>query len=158
MSSLEPPVDEEPVEAPAPVPAAVRAQILRTEHRSLLGTRGTTRAEVMSRITVHLTVTSAALVVLVVLALVAQVSGFGTKSSRARVSPSSDRSRASRAFHSCVRPLGIGRPRSGNHGQTSQAVSTDVGPARSDRRSSTSSDPFTKRRATSERRSPRGRA
>ena len=48
---------------------------LSTEHWSLLGTRGTTRAEVMSRISIHLTVASAGLVVL---ALVAQVSDFGT--------------------------------------------------------------------------------
>lgn len=38
------------------VPAAVRAQILATEHWSLLGTRGTTWTEVMSRISIHLTV------------------------------------------------------------------------------------------------------
>jgi hypothetical protein len=48
--------------------------ILSTEHWSLLGSRSTTWAEVMSRISIHLTVTSAALVVL---ALVAQSSGFG---------------------------------------------------------------------------------
>ncbi|MCU1431548.1 MAG: hypothetical protein JWP95_653 [Actinotalea sp.] len=57
------------------VPASVRAQILATEHWSLLATRSTTWSEVMSRISIHLTVTSAALVVL---ALVAQASGFGT--------------------------------------------------------------------------------
>jgi hypothetical protein len=63
----------EPVAAvPSPT---VRAQILATEHWSLLGTRSTLWAEVMSRITIHLTVASAALVVL---ALVAQASGFGT--------------------------------------------------------------------------------
>jgi hypothetical protein len=61
----------DPAEAPS---AAVRAQILATEHWSLLGTRSTLWAEVMSRITIHLTVASAALVVL---ALVAQTSGFG---------------------------------------------------------------------------------
>jgi hypothetical protein len=66
MSSPEP--------SPSFVPA-VRAQILATEHWSLLGTRGTMWAEVMSRITIHLTVVSASLVVL---ALVAQASGFGT--------------------------------------------------------------------------------
>jgi len=55
----------------------VRAQILATEHWSLLGTRSTLWAEVMSRITIHLTVASAALVVL---ALVAQASGFGSLS------------------------------------------------------------------------------
>jgi hypothetical protein len=41
------------------VPAAVRAQILATEHWSLLGTRGTTWTEVMGRISIHLTVASA---------------------------------------------------------------------------------------------------
>ena len=55
-------------------PAAVRAQILATEHWSLLGTRGTTWTEVISRISIHLTVASAGLVVL---ALVAQGVGFG---------------------------------------------------------------------------------
>jgi len=54
---------------------AVRAQLLATEHWSLLAARGLTWSEVMSRITLHLTVTSAALVVL---ALVTQASGFGT--------------------------------------------------------------------------------
>ncbi|NNM47374.1 hypothetical protein [Knoellia koreensis] len=64
-----------PTPAPAMVPAAaVRAQILATEHWSLLATRSMTWGEVMSRITIHLTVTSASLVVL---ALVAQASGFG---------------------------------------------------------------------------------
>jgi hypothetical protein len=60
---------------PAEVSASVRAQILATEHWSLLATRGMTWSEVMSRITVHLTVMSASLVVL---ALVTQSSGFGT--------------------------------------------------------------------------------
>ena len=59
---------------PPAVPASVRAQILATEHWSLLATRGMTWSEVMSRITIHLTVTSASLVVL---ALVAQATGFG---------------------------------------------------------------------------------
>jgi len=49
--------------------------LLATEHWSLLGTRSMTWAEVMSRITILLTVASAGLVVL---ALVAQSSGFGT--------------------------------------------------------------------------------
>jgi hypothetical protein len=53
---------------------SVRATILATEHWSLLGSRSTTWSEVMSRISIHLTVTSAALVVL---ALVAQSTGFG---------------------------------------------------------------------------------
>ena len=52
----------------------VRAQLLATEHWSLLAARGMTWSEVMSRITVHLTVSSAALVVL---ALVTQATGFG---------------------------------------------------------------------------------
>lgn len=59
---------------PPEVPSAVRAQLLATEHWSLLATRSTTWAEVMSRITIHLTVSSAALVVL---ALSAQAIGFG---------------------------------------------------------------------------------
>ena len=57
------------------VPAGVRAQILATEHWSLLATRSMTWSEVMSRITIHLTVASASLVVL---ALFAQASGFDT--------------------------------------------------------------------------------
>jgi hypothetical protein len=57
------------------LPAAVHEQILATEHWSLLGTRGTTWTEVMSRISIHLTVAAAGLVVL---ALVAQGVGLGT--------------------------------------------------------------------------------
>ena len=53
----------------------VRAQLLATEHWSLLAARGMTWSEVMSRIAVHLTVSSAALVVL---ALVTQATGFGS--------------------------------------------------------------------------------
>jgi hypothetical protein len=66
-----------PSEAPPPqgLPAGVRAQILATEHWSLLATRSMTWSEVMSRITIHLTVASASLVVL---ALFAQASGFDT--------------------------------------------------------------------------------
>jgi hypothetical protein len=56
------------------VSPAVRAQLLATEHWSLLATRGTTWSEVMSRITIYLTVLSASLLVV---ALVAQTSGFG---------------------------------------------------------------------------------
>ena len=55
------------------MPAAVRAQILATEHWSLLATRSMIWSEVMSRITIHLTIASASLVVL---ALFAQASGF----------------------------------------------------------------------------------
>ena len=54
---------------------SVRAQLLATEHWSLLATRGLTWSEVMSRISIHLTIASASLVVL---ALVTQASGFGT--------------------------------------------------------------------------------
>lgn len=60
---------------PAALPDAVRAQFLATEHWSLLATRGMTWSEVMSRISLHLTIASAALVVL---ALVTQAAGFGT--------------------------------------------------------------------------------
>jgi hypothetical protein len=62
-----------------PVPpdpsSSLRLQILATEHWGLLATRGLTWSEVMSRITIHLTVCSASLVVL---ALVVQADGFGT--------------------------------------------------------------------------------
>jgi hypothetical protein len=58
----------------AQLPTPVRAQLLATEHWSLLATRSMTWSEVMSRITVHLTVSSAALVVL---ALTTQATGFG---------------------------------------------------------------------------------
>jgi hypothetical protein len=57
------------------VASPVRAQLLATEHWSLLAARGMTWSEVMSRISVHLTVSSAALVVL---ALVTQATGFGS--------------------------------------------------------------------------------
>jgi hypothetical protein len=66
-----PPVDV----AAGQVNPGVRAQLLATEHWSLLATRSMTWSEVMSRITIHLTVSSASLVVL---ALVVQASGFGT--------------------------------------------------------------------------------
>src|SRR5215203_3380490 len=54
---------------------SVRAQILATEHWSLLATRSMTWSEVMSRIVIHLTVVSASLVVL---ALIVQADGFGS--------------------------------------------------------------------------------
>jgi hypothetical protein len=73
MSSTGSPPPVEP--SPQPLPQAVRATLLATEHWSLLGTRGTIWSEVMSRISIHLTVASAALVVI---ALVTQASGFGT--------------------------------------------------------------------------------
>ncbi|WP_404391167.1 hypothetical protein [Humibacillus xanthopallidus] len=67
---------------PAPMPAPTRLDLatpglpvfLSTEHWSLLGTRSLTWSEVMSRITIHLTVLSA---FLVVLALTAQATDFG---------------------------------------------------------------------------------
>ena len=59
---------------PSQQATSVRAQLLATEHWSLLATRSMTWSEVMSRIVIHLTVLSASLVVL---ALVAQVNGFG---------------------------------------------------------------------------------
>jgi hypothetical protein len=61
-------------ELTSPSPTPVRAQLLATEHWSLLAARGMTWSEVMSRITIHLTISSAALVVL---ALVTQATGFG---------------------------------------------------------------------------------
>ena len=64
-----------PVAPSTELAAGVRAQILATEHWSLLATRGMTWSEVMSRITIQLTIASASLVVL---ALVVQSSGFGT--------------------------------------------------------------------------------
>jgi hypothetical protein len=49
-----PPAPDRPVtDVPDVVPAGVRAQLLATEHWSLLATRGTTWSEVMSRITIH---------------------------------------------------------------------------------------------------------
>jgi len=56
-------------------PPAVVAQLLATEHWSLLATRGTMWSEVMSRITILLTVVTGSLVIL---GLVAQAGGFGT--------------------------------------------------------------------------------
>ena len=74
MSASELPATAFHPPTPAPAPNGVRAQILATEHWSLLATRSMTWSEVMSRITIHLTVTSASLVVL---ALMAQAQGFG---------------------------------------------------------------------------------
>jgi hypothetical protein len=75
MSSSGSQTPVEPTRAPDAVPLPVRATLLATEHWSLLATRGTVWSEVMSRISIHLTVASASLVVL---ALVTQASGFGT--------------------------------------------------------------------------------
>jgi hypothetical protein len=62
---------EDPIPPAAP---AVRAQLLATEHWSLLATRSQTWSEVMGRITAQLTFASA---VLVVLALAVQEMGYG---------------------------------------------------------------------------------
>jgi hypothetical protein len=68
-------IPAERVDPPASqAPTPVRVQLLATEHWSLLATRGMTWSEVMSRISVHLTISSAALVVL---ALATQATGFG---------------------------------------------------------------------------------
>lgn len=75
MSSIDPHPSAETTTVHSGPPPAVRAQILATEHWSLLATRGMTWSEVMSRISIHLTIASASLVVL---ALVTQASGFGT--------------------------------------------------------------------------------
>ena len=56
-------------------PASLRAQILATEHWSLLATRGMTWNEIFSRTGTFLTVLSAAVIAL---SLVAQATGFGT--------------------------------------------------------------------------------
>jgi len=56
-------------------PAGLRAQILATEHWSLLASRTTTQNEVLSRISIFLTLVSATLVSL---ALVGQATRFGT--------------------------------------------------------------------------------
>lgn len=55
------------------VPASVRAQLLATEHWSLLASRSTTQSEVLTRISMFLTFTSASLVSL---ALVGQATRF----------------------------------------------------------------------------------
>jgi len=62
-----------PAGEPAGPPPAVRAQLLATEHWSLLASRSTTQSEVLTRISMFLTLTSAGLVSL---ALVGQATGF----------------------------------------------------------------------------------
>jgi hypothetical protein len=62
------------IRPPGPASSALRVQILATEHWSLLATRSLTWSEVMSRISIHLTVCSASLVVI---ALVVQADGYG---------------------------------------------------------------------------------
>lgn len=63
-----------PASALPPRPSAELAQLLATEHWSLLATRSMTWSEIMSRITIHLAVTSASLVAL---ALVSQATDLG---------------------------------------------------------------------------------
>ena len=67
-----PPTPENPPGQPD-VPLGVRAQLLATEHWGLLASRSTAQSEVLTRIGMFLTLTSAALVSL---ALVGQASGF----------------------------------------------------------------------------------
>jgi hypothetical protein len=57
-------------------PAALRAQILETEHWSLLATRGISWSEIFNRTGIFLTVLSAAVVAL---SLVAQGTGLGRR-------------------------------------------------------------------------------
>jgi hypothetical protein len=67
-----PPMPEEPPSQPE-VPLGVRAQLLATEHWGLLASRSTAQSEVLTRISMFLTLTSAALVSL---ALVGQATDF----------------------------------------------------------------------------------
>ena len=59
---------------PAVPPPSVRAQLLATEHWSLLASRSTAQSEVLTRITIHLTLVSAGLVTL---GLLGQAMRFG---------------------------------------------------------------------------------
>ncbi|WP_235929003.1 hypothetical protein [Marisediminicola senii] len=61
--------------APPPVPLAVRAQLLATEHWGLLASRSTTQAEVLTRISIFLTLVSAGLVSLALLGQVTRFAG-----------------------------------------------------------------------------------
>src|SRR5438128_1474274 len=63
----------DPHDNPSEVSAAVRAQLLATEHWSLLASRSTTQGEVLTRISMFLTFTSASLLSL---ALVGQATKF----------------------------------------------------------------------------------
>ena len=67
-----PPMPEEPPSQPE-VPLGVRAQLLATEHWGLLASRSTAQSEVLTRISMFLTLTSAALVSI---ALVGQATDF----------------------------------------------------------------------------------
>lgn len=73
--AAQPPVQAGPGAAPAAVPA-IRAQLLATEHWSLLATRSTTQSEVLSRITTFLMLISASVISL---GLIGQVARFGVR-------------------------------------------------------------------------------
>jgi hypothetical protein len=64
---------ERPSGAPAGIPPSVRAQLLATEHWGLLASRSTTQSEVLTRISMFLTFTSASVVSV---ALVGQATKF----------------------------------------------------------------------------------
>src|SRR6266571_9143642 len=69
-----PSTGRQPIESrPVASPSSVRTQLLATEHWSLLATRSMTQSEVLSRITMFLTLVSASVVSL---ALVGQVTQF----------------------------------------------------------------------------------
>jgi hypothetical protein len=71
--SVGPSTSEASHQGTASAPPSVRAQLLATEHWSLLASRGTTQSEVLSRITTFLMLVSASIVSL---ALIGQVTGF----------------------------------------------------------------------------------
>jgi hypothetical protein len=71
--SVGPSTSEASHQGTASAPPSVRAQLLATEHWSLLATRSTTQSEVLSRITTFLMLVSASIVSL---ALIGQVTGF----------------------------------------------------------------------------------
>src|ERR1700712_5389568 len=61
---------------PDEIPLSVRAQLLATEHWSLLASRSTTQAEVLTRISIFLTLTSAGLVSLALAGQAMQFDGM----------------------------------------------------------------------------------
>jgi hypothetical protein len=71
--SVGPPTSEASQHGMGSAPSSVRAQLLATEHWSLLATRSTTQSEVLSRITTFLMLVSASIVSL---ALIGQVTRF----------------------------------------------------------------------------------
>jgi hypothetical protein len=70
-----PPPDAGEPDAGSPLPA-VRAQLLATEHWSLLATRSTTQSEMLSRITTFLMLISASIISL---GLIGQLTRFGQR-------------------------------------------------------------------------------